>query len=156
MKSAHVYTEISLGMCRTFHLNGSKLSIERKVRGRTFSEEFDLALVKPVSLRVKIMNAAALNRSITYLGVVLITATVARKIFHVSPLWVSIGAAVLSLPALHVILHFIRPVDVEQFTDAHGKILFDFIHSKKQSHKLEEFLFALRAALEKKESNQGV
>ena len=102
------------------------------------------------------MNAAGLNRSITYLGVVLIAATVARKIFHVTPLWVAIGAVVLSLPALHVILNFIRPLDVEQFTDARGEILFDFIHSKKKSHQLEEFLFALRAALENNEPNQGV
>jgi hypothetical protein len=155
MVTPQSYTEISLGMCRTFRLQGSKLHVARTARGRTFSQEFDLAQVAPGSTRVKMMNRAALNRSITYLGVIVIIAAIARVMLPVSPLWVAIGAAVLSSPAARVILYFSREMDVEQFQDAHGKILFDFIHSKKQARQLEEFLVLLRAALEKKEPNQA-
>ena len=150
MITPNSYTEISLGMCRTFRLQGSKLHVARTARGRTVTEEFDLAQVAPGSTRVKIMNAAALNRSITYLGMIVILAAIARLILPVSPLWIAIGATILAYPALRVILYFIRRVDVEQFKDAHGKILFDFIHTKRQARQLEEFLFSLRAALEKK------
>jgi hypothetical protein len=148
---APYYKETYLGICRTFRLHGSKLCVERTVRGRTFGEEFDLAQVAPGSTRLKIMNVAALNRSITYLGVILVVAVIARAVIHVPALWVAIGAAIFSLPALHVILYFMQSMDVEQFKDANGRVLFDFIHTKKQARELEEFLFGLRAALEKNE-----
>ena len=145
------YVESTLGCCRTFRLEGAKLTVEKKTNRQVVSDAFDLAIVASGSTRVKLMNMPALNRSMIYLGVVLIVAIVARATLPISPVWIAIAAAVLSLPALRVILYYARPVEVEQFKDAHGKVLFDFIRPPKVSPQLEEFLALLRTALEKKE-----
>ena len=66
------YVEITLGCCRTFRLEGAKLTVEKKTNRQVVSDAFDLAIVASGSTRVKLMNMPALNRSVIYLGVVLI------------------------------------------------------------------------------------
>jgi hypothetical protein len=142
-----------IGLHRSYELRGRSLLIERKAGHRRISERIDLDAVVLPSLPAKIFNWAAINRCVTYLSCVLLGATIARSLAPAHTTFVAAVAAVLAIPGIHVILHYVRPMRVVQFRDANGKILFDVVRSNKNES--SEFIATLQSALAPDKPNQS-
>jgi hypothetical protein len=153
MKSL-IYSETNIGSRRIFDLRGGILRIEKKTGSRTASEEFDMARASPAFARLSRMNSSALNRSFTYLAIVVAVASFVHSIIPVSSLWLGLAVLLVSSPALHVIFHFLRPVDYVQFKDKTGKVLFDIVRTKKKARELDDFVVALQCATASERTNQ--
>lgn len=156
MKSAF-YREEELFSRRTFELQGTMLRIETHVFRNSAAFNVDLTDCMPDYTTRKGMFGAAFKRAITYLAIVLGLAFVAHDFLPAYGTWIAVVGMIVAYPGLNIAIRSLWPVEILEFRDSQGKLLFDFLRPRKQVPliNLEEFIAKIRDELAKrKQPNQ--
>jgi hypothetical protein len=146
MKAA-IYKEDEFGSRRTYELQGTMLRIEAHVFRHSGVFNIDLTDCMPNYTIRKGMLGAAFKRAITYLSIVIGLALVIHEFVPAHGTWIVVIALIIAYPGLNVAIRSLRPVEVLEFRDSKGKLLFDFQHPRKQVTQinLDEFIAKIQS-----------
>jgi hypothetical protein len=146
---ATIYKEDEFGSRRTYELQGTMLRIEAHVFRNSSVFNIDLTDCTPDYTIRKGMLGAAFKRAITYLSIVFGVAFVVHDFVPAHGTWIVVIALIIAYPGLNVAIRSLRQVEVLEFRDSKGNLLFDFLRPRKQVPQinLDEFIAKIRSEL---------